>query len=115
MRRRLFLLAAVLVLAAPVQASDYVLYEAVTVADTAIGITTTVVSPAGQPQMNACLVKVITAQVNVTWDGTTPTSLIGVPLDPGDWISFDNHADASRARFIRTTASSGGLRVHCWR
>lgn len=114
MRRRLLLVALVALLPVLASGAQFVRYESLTVADTAVGFTkATVLDPAGYPQSNFCTARVVTAQINMRFDGTAPTSSVGTPLEVGDIVEFNNHEDADRALFIRTTATSGGLRVHC--
>jgi hypothetical protein len=116
MRRVLTTLLLLLALTGMVaQAASYVTYEALTVADTAVGITAAILDPPGNGQMQACQFLVTTAAVNLRFDGVAPTSSTGVPLEAGMTVSFSNHADAQRALFIRSTGVSGVLKGHCWR
>jgi hypothetical protein len=83
-------------------------YEAITVAGTAIGTTAATV---GNNQWGMCRLE--TAEIRYTVDGaTTPTNLIGVPLEPFEWIVLNNPFELKNFRAIRTTGTSGSLKCH---
>lgn len=87
-------------------------YEAITVADTAIGFTTTKITDAKALYGHDCnrvLATVETAPIRFTCDGTTPTDSIGHLCYVGDVIHVDR-GDALRFRAIRT-GSSASLKV----
>lgn len=96
-------------------ASDYVTYESVTVAATSIGITSTIINPVGQPQQRACSARLETAQVRFRYDGTAPTAAEGTLLEVGEILDMRDVQTATAIRFIRTGATSGVLKVTCWR
>jgi hypothetical protein len=114
--RRLWLTATLLLgLGLLTSASDLVTYESITVAATAVGFTTTTTNPAGTSQMSQCSLRLETAQVRFRWDGQAPTATEGVILDIGDVLAIRSNEDARRMLFIRTGATSGVLKAHCWR
>ena len=83
--------------------------ETITVADTAIGFTTAKYQiPAGFARVEAyCCLE--TAQVRVRYDGTSPTSLVGIVMNVNDCVLISNRWDMANVKFIRTGASSGSL------
>jgi len=83
-------------------------YESVTVAGTAIGLTTATVSMATWGMCRA-----ETAEMRYTKSGTvTPTDAIGVLLEPLEWVMLDNPDQLRNFRAIRTTGASGYLKCH---
>jgi hypothetical protein len=112
--RVLLLLLLVGAVGLPVRASDFVTFEQITVANTAIGITSTITNPTGQPQQNRCVARLETAQIRYRTDGVAPTSTVGTVLEVGDVLTIESNADARRIRFIRTGATSGVLDVECF-
>jgi hypothetical protein len=115
MNRLFAALLCLLALALPAIAADTASYEALTVAATAVGITETTFKPTGKAPMTACSARLETAQIRLRDDGTDPTAAVGMPVEVGDVITFATAADAARAKFIRTGATSGVLHVRCWR
>mgnify|MGYP001561567028 CR=1 FL=1 len=113
---RRFLIAGLLVFALGTSATmvQVATFEQLTVATSSIGITTTVLDPAGKPQTQHCEAKLQTAQVRYRWDGTAPTSTVGTPLEAGDILTIDGNDVAKAIRFIRTGGTSGVLNIHCW-
>lgn len=97
-----------------VLAQDFVTYESVTVADSAIGITSTVRSPAGRPPQTACEARLETAQVRFRFDGTAPTSSEGSLLEVGEVLTLRGAATLAAFRAIRTGGTSGVLKIHCY-
>jgi hypothetical protein len=82
-------------------------YEAITVGATAIGTTTATV---GRASWGMCRCE--TAEIRYTLDGaTTPTSLIGVVLEPLEWIVLNDRFQLRNFRAIRTSASAS-LKCH---
>lgn len=79
--------------------------EEVTVAGTAIGFTAATYKGAG-----AALVYVNTAQVRFTVDGTTPTSSVGIVVDPGWCIKLSSPDQVQKFKAIRTGVSAT---LHC--
>lgn len=114
MRRSAWLALACALLAAPVGAQTPETFESITVANTSIGITGAIISPAGGPQMRACEAQLETAEIRYRTDGTAPTTSEGTLLEPGDVLPLYSADEATRARFIRTGATSGVLKVRCW-
>ena len=115
MRRWLWLVA-VLVLAFGMvsDAATWKRFETITVADTAIGITSTVHTPLGIPQMKACQLRVEGAEIRIRWDGTNPTASVGIPVEVLEIVTLTSHADISQLKMIRTTATSATVSVMCW-
>lgn len=97
------------------QAADFVTFESLTVAATAVGITSTTINPAGQPQMLKCSARLETAQVRFRYDGTAPTAAEGTLLEVGEIMDINDPQTATAIKFIRTGATSGVLKVTCWR
>lgn len=115
MKKILFSLLLVVALAPAIKAADYVTYESLSVGATAVGITSTVITPDGRGQQDACAARLEDGQVRYRYDGTDPTATEGVLLEPGSVLQFPTTEDAKRVKFIRTTSTSGVLKVTCWR
>lgn len=88
-------------------------YEAITVADTAIGITEALIAKAssmyGRDPVRA-IVTVETAQIRFRDDGGTPQSTVGHLLNIGDSITI-NGPDLRNFRAIRTGSDSASIKV----
>lgn len=84
-------------------------FEQIVVAGTAIGFTAAKIDPAGQPQGQIASCRARTAEMSVTYDGTTPTASVGILLEPGDWLVVTGHDRLRRFLAIRTGATTGGL------
>ncbi len=82
-------------------------YEAITVADTAIGFTASklVTAVAGA----FCTLE--TGQVRFRMDGSDPTSTTGHLLEVGQSFTIYNRAALVNIKFIRTGSTSGALKV----
>jgi len=81
-------------------------YEAITVAGTAIGTTTATV---GIATWGMCRVE--TAEIRYTLDGkTTPTSTVGVVLEPLEWIILENPIQIRNFRGFATGNTSANLK-----
>lgn len=52
-----------------------------------------------------------TAPIRFTVDGTAPTTTVGHLVNPGDVIRLDSNEDITAFRAIRTTATSGTIKV----
>lgn len=111
--RRVFVALFFLLLTVPCWAQN-VGYESITVANTAIGLSTTSYAPVGQ-QMGMCLARLETAEVRYRMDGTAPTTTEGMLLEPGDTVTLGTSGQMVDAKFIRTGAVSGILKVTCMR
>lgn len=104
--KKLFLMVIVLLMVSSLAWADS--YEAITVAGTAIGTTTATV---GRASWGVCRLE--TAEIRYTLDGaTTPTSLIGIVLEPLEWVVLDDRYKLKNFRAIRTTGTSGSLKCH---
>lgn len=112
--RLVVLMLACVALAASAPSAQYVAasYEALTVADTAVGITASMLTVNGQ-QVRVCRGRLETAQVRWRYDGTAPTAGEGILLEIGDWLVLDRYENITRFRAIRTGAVSGVLRMTC--
>lgn len=112
MTKRMILTVCVLVmLTATVTAQwQYLGYEQITVANSSIGITATVLQPNGgntQPQANVGACRIETAQIRWRVDGVAPTSSVGTLAEIGDVIPLDGADALIRFRMIRTGGTSG--------
>ena len=83
-------------------------HESVTVAGTAIGITST---PQDGVAPFAAVLTVEGAQISFTVDGTTPTSTVGHQANPGDVIELAGRAEVQNFQAIRTGGVSATLKV----
>jgi hypothetical protein len=105
-----WLIFAVVGLTALVSAANYIAYEQITVAGTAIGFTVAKITAPGRPQATVATCRLETAEIRYTLDGvTTPTSTVGTPLEPLEGITFNGHDVLEKFLAIRTTGSSGTL------
>ena len=94
-------------------------FEMITVADTAIGITSTIYKPvtgkvAGAQPFYA-LVSVTGAGIRYTMDGTTPVATTtGHYLADGDSVMVSGFPAIMGLRMIRETSTSGLVAVTCF-
>ena len=89
-------------------------YEAITVADSAIGPTLadlTTAELADRAPVSAALLTVETAAVRFRVDGGTPTSSVGHELVPGESFWVYGHSAVENLLMIRTTATSASVKV----
>jgi hypothetical protein len=104
-------------LASPVVAfaqARQVIFESVTVANTAIGLTAATYTPrSGSSQVVRCTMRLETAQVRFRYDGTNPTSSEGTLLEVGEVLTLSGFDFLEDFRAIRTGATSGVLKVAC--
>ena len=88
-------------------------YEAITVADTAIGLTVAEITKSetlyGRP-VKKVVCTLETGPIRFTVDGTTPTSTVGHLANIGDTIVLQNEDEARKFLAIRTTSTSGALK-----
>lgn len=83
-------------------------FETITVADTAIGPTSSAIEDATYGGANyAVFGPVETAQIRYSTNGEDPTTTVGHLLEVGDTLIYDG--DLSGIQFIRTGATSGSL------
>lgn len=108
MRKYVWAVLLVLLIGSTAQAVSYIAFEQITVAGTAIGFTSTKITPSGLPMATQAVCRVRTAEVSVTWDGTTPTASVGMLLSVGDSIVLTGHDVLVLFKAIRT-GSSGQL------
>jgi hypothetical protein len=120
MRTRIILLALAVVMAAVLPAAIHAAdpapatFEKITVGATAVAISDSTLNPTSQPQRRYCLFTLETAEVRWRADGTSPDSTTGHVLSAGQSFDLSGIRNLTRARFIRTTGSSGTLSVSCW-
>ena len=90
-------------------------HESITVATTSIGFTATTITVAQaggwRKRATRAFCTVETAQISVTFDGTTPSSTVGHVADAGDTFTIVGEQNVENFRAIRTTATSGNIRV----
>lgn len=86
-------------------------YEQITVANTAIGFTATKIQAGGgHPQATRALCRLETAEIRYRTDGGTPTSSVGILLEPGDVLDIaGDPAQIAQFLAIRTGSTSGSL------
>ena len=94
------------------QGVSYIVFEQITVANTAIGFTSTKVEPDGSGggrQATTASCRVRTAEISFTYDNTAPTTTVGQLAEIGDQIVVSGHDNVMRFRAIRTGSTSGQL------
>lgn len=91
--------------------TDAYSFETVTVAATAIGITSSVHSPSTGKAAVRAFLSLESGQVRYRYDGTDPTSAVGHLLQAGDAIELEGDTNIRNFRAIRTGAVSGSLSV----
>lgn len=91
------------------QMASYYAFEQVTVDNTAGGkaLTSSKITPSGQPMATSASCRLETAEIRYTIDGTAPTTTVGTLLEPGDTLVISGHDVLVTFRAIRTGASSG--------
>jgi hypothetical protein len=96
----------------PVSPLSSIAYEAITVADTAIGLTVGNVRGYGSNRYRAekVILTVETAQLRWRDDGNNPTSSEGHLANVGSVLTLDNRDRIEKFRAIRTGATSATLR-----
>ena len=116
MRRVMLVLILVWVYPSLAMAQMDTTFEVLAVSTSSIGITATTLRPAGVAlENNFCSVYVADAGIRFRFDGTAPTTSVGVIAADGDIISVDNSEQARAIRFIRDDAADAALQIHCWR
>lgn len=82
-------------------------YERLVVDQTTGGVrfTAALVDPPGQDQMRSALCRVGTLPVQITYDGTVPTSGVGMRVEPGEVLWVPGH---ERLQKFRATPASTG-------
>lgn len=110
MRLRRLCLWALLLIPAGVVA-QVATYESLTIASTAVGLSSSMLTSNGQ-QMNNCAGTLEAGQVRYRYDGTSPTSSEGLLLNVGDGITIATPY-LSSIKFIRTGSTSGVLKISC--
>lgn len=83
-----------------------IVFESITVADTAIGLTSTNLDWTKTTAF--CTVE--TSQIRFLYDGTTPTASVGHVANVGDAINLESYEELRNFKAIRTGAASGVLR-----
>jgi hypothetical protein len=82
-------------------------YEAITVADTAIGLS---FSPTGGTSFSRVVCTLETAQIRFMVHGGTPTTTTGHLLEIGQQLTLSDYASIVKFKAIRTGAVSGALK-----
>lgn len=113
MKKLLKAILACTILATTLSAQGAISYESITVANTAIGITSSVYTVSGK-NASKCVGSLETAQVRVRLDGTNPTTSEGVLVEIGQTVTLDGFVNIKAFRAIRTGSTSGVLKVHCY-
>ena len=112
------ILAVLLILTLPLVVSSQsigVTYEAITVADVAVGFNAaTLLTPEGS-HVSACRGTLITAPVNIMYHGVNPTSTTGDPIQTLSRVEIIGYTNLVQFRAIRSTGVSGELRMTCER
>lgn len=109
MSRAALVLALVAALLAPASAVQYITFEQVTVAASAIGLTAAKITPPGLLQATSATCRLETAEIRYRLDGGTPTPTVGTLLEPGDALTLSGHDVLVAFLAIRTTGASGLL------
>ena len=81
-------------------------HETLTVADTAVGLTSATYSDATRAEMT-----LETAQIRIWLDGTAPTASAGILVEIGDPIVLNSAAQIANFKAIRTGSTSGTLSI----
>ena len=81
-------------------------HETLTVADTAVDLTSATYSDATRAEMT-----LETAQIRFWVDGTDPTASVGIPVEIGDTIVLNSAAQIANFKAIRTGSTSGTLSI----
>ncbi len=84
-------------------------YEEITVTSVAIGLTSSKLLATPKPK--EVFIFCETAQVRYRYDGGTPTSNSGIPLNPFDSLRIKGVVNLNNLLFIRTGTTSGKLTV----
>ncbi len=86
-------------------------YETITVADTAVGLTSATYKPSEKFFAVKAILTLETAQIRFRIDGTAPTSTEGHLLEVGEILTLESYDEISKFKAIRTGGTSGTLRV----
>lgn len=105
-RLRPLLFSLLLLLPPGLFASEAYDYESITVAGTAIGLTSSKLAPSSSGLPTRVYISVETASVRFRMDGTDPTSTEGHILNAGDSRTISGFINLKRLKFIRTSASA---------
>lgn len=115
MRRWTLLVGALLAMTVMVSdAADFKTFETVTVAGTAVGLTSTTYAPTGSQQMSNCLARTESAEIRIRVDGTAPTASVGLLVSVGDTFEIASNADLAALKMIRTGSVSATVTFLCW-
>lgn len=98
---------------APVSQLSTVAFDQITVAASAIGLTTANVRGYGSNRYAAERAIVIVETAPIRWrdDGTDPSASVGMIANPGTILTLDNRDRIEKWRGIRTGATSATLSV----
>jgi hypothetical protein len=92
-------------------AGDAFAYEAITVADTAVGFTVATYAPTGRPSAKMVLITVETQPLRYRLDGVAPTTSEGHALVATDMRYVVGANNIRNFRMVRSTGSSATVRV----
>lgn len=87
-------------------------YEALTISNTAVGLSAETLRIGGQT-VRWCSGVVETASVRLRYDGTDPTSANGILVATGQTLTIRGYENLSRAKFIRVGDTNATLRISC--
>jgi hypothetical protein len=86
-------------------------YEAITIADTAIGFTAAKLAPENSEIPSSAFCTLETAQIRYRVDGGTPTASVGHLLEIGQSLILRSLDNMKNFRAIRTGSTSASLKV----
>lgn len=93
-------------------------FEQITFTNTATSLTAATYAPTNQnrPATLATLVcETASATLRARWDGTAPTSTVGVIINQGDAVTINGLVNIQQFQGIRTAATSVVCDVHYYR
>lgn len=115
-RRTVGAIVAALLLSAGAAFAQYSrsIFESVTVAGTAVGLSAATYTPvSGSNNVVVCTMRLETAQIRFRYDGTNPTSSEGMVMEVGDVFTLRGYSLIAQFKAIRTGSTSGVLKVSC--
>jgi len=94
-----------------VVSADAYAYESITVSATAVGFTSTLVSPANAPSAKLAILTIETAGVRYRYDGTAPTAAQGHAAAMDTSLTVNGINNINRFRIIKSGATDATVRV----
>lgn len=114
MRGKTLIVALAVLLAAVVSAQEILTKsETITFADASIGFTASTLTLGDGRQVTKCVGRLETAQIRVLLTGGTPSTTVGMPVEIGDIVTIEGHANIAQFRGIRTGGTSGVIQFQC--